>query len=433
MGGYETTDASRVASRSPPDAPRTRQPVGPWCAPRGHQEDSGILGRVTVTRMGRVAAMDGRLVRRALVPFVATRLPLLLAGVLSVAMLPVSRYIPSYWQITGLDRAFDAFSRWDAWHYSRIAETGYPTGDPARTAFFPLFPTLIRVLGEIVGRTDRAGLFAAGVVVANVCLVLATMALIALARLDLDEVDAGRTAWYLLTFPVSLFLSAGYSESLFLLATVGALLACRDGHWVAAGTLGGAAALSRPVGVLITLPLLVEAFQEWRAGRIPDSRSAWRPALGLVLPVAALLGWMGYLWVRLDDPLAFLHAQDGWNREVGTPWDTLIWFFGGRFTLATGHHSLTDLAFTVVGVVGLVLAWRWLRPSYVVWFGAMLLVPLMTGSLVSMPRFVLVMFPLYLVLAILARWPGVHETLLVVGMGLGGIYMALYAQWYWVA
>jgi hypothetical protein len=377
--------------------------------------------------------VDTRLVRLAVVPFVATRLPLLLAGVLSVAMLPVSRYVPSYWLIKGLDRAFDAFSRWDAWHYSRIAVSGYPSDDPSRAAFFPLFPTLMRLLGELVGRTDRVGMFAAGVVVANLCLLLATMVLIALVRLDLEEDDAARAAWYLLAFPTSLFLSAGYSESLYLLLTVGSLLACRRGNWLTAGVLGGLAALSRPVGIVIVIPLGVEALLAWRANRDGLGRSSWRPLVGIALPGLFLLGWMAYLGSQLGDPLAFLHAQDRWDRDVGPPWDTVIAFFDGRMTLATGFHSLTDLAFTIVGLVGAVLAWRWLRPSYALYFAAMLLVPLMTGSLVSMPRFVLVMFPMYLVLAILGRRPGVHETLLVVGMGLGGVYMALYAQWYWVA
>jgi hypothetical protein len=388
---------------------------------------------MTVTRLGRVTGEGGGLFRMAAVPFLATRLPLLLAGVLSVALIPVSRYVESYWLIRGLDRAFDAFSRWDAWHYTRIALAGYPEGDPARAAFFPLFPTLVRILAELFGRPDRPGLFASAVVVANVCLVLATMVLIALVRLDLDADDARRAAWYLLVFPTSLFLSAGYSESLFLLLTMGAILACRTDHWLTAGLLGGLAALSRPVGVWVVLPLAIEAFLEWRAGRLRPWRPMWRPAVAVVLPGVFLLGWMWFQWMRYGDPLAFLHAQDGWNREVGPPWDTLIAFLNGRFSLHTGFHSLTDLAFTLIGIAGVILSWRWLRPSYTAWFAVMMLVPLMTGSLVSMPRFVLVMFPLYLVLAILGRRQGVHETLLVVGMGVSGVYMALYAQWYWVA
>lgn len=175
---------------------------------------------------------------QALIPFLATRLPLILAGTLSVAMLPLSRYVPSYWIIPGTDRVFDAFSRWDAWHYTRIAESGFPATDPARAAFFPLFPTIIRIVAEIQGRTDRPGLFLAAIVVANICLVLATMALAALARLDLDSDDARRSVWYLLAFPTSLFLSAGYSESLFLVLTIGAVLACRSDRWLWAAGLG---------------------------------------------------------------------------------------------------------------------------------------------------------------------------------------------------
>jgi Gpi18-like mannosyltransferase len=282
---------------------------------------------MTVTRLGRVTGEGGGLLRVAVVPFLATRLPLLLAGVLSVALIPVSRHVESYWLVKGLDRAFDAFSRWDAWHYTRIALSGYPETDPARAAFFPLFPTLIRVLAEVVGRTDRPGLFAAAVVVANMCLVLATMVLIALVRLDLDADDARRAAWYLLAFPTSLFLSAGYSESLFLLLIMGAILACRTDHWLTAGILGGAAALSRPVGVWVVLPLAIEAFLAWRAGRLRPWRPMWRPAVAIVLPGVFLLGWMWFQWLRFGDPLAFLHAQDGWNREVGPPWDTLMQFF----------------------------------------------------------------------------------------------------------
>jgi hypothetical protein len=214
---------------------------------------------------------------------------------------------------------------------------------------------------------------------------------------------------------------------------MGAILACRTDHWLTAGLLGGLAALSRPIGVWLVVPLAIEAFLEWRAGRLRPWRPMWRPAVAVALPGLFLLAWMWFLWQRLGDPLAFLHAQDGWDREVGPPWDTIIEFVNGRISLHTGFHSLTDLAFTLVGFAGLILSWRWLRPSYTVWFGVMLLVPLMTGSLMSMPRFVLVMFPLYLVLAILGRRQAVHDTLLVVGMGLGGIYMALYAQWYWVA
>ena len=384
---------------------------------------------MTGTPAGRVTSFDRAHVWEALLPFLATRLPLILAGTLSVAMLPVSRYVPSYWLITGVDRVFDAFSRWDAWHYTRLAEYGYPSFDPSRAAFFPLFPTLIRIVAELQGRTDRPGLFVAAILVANICLVLATMALAALVRLDLGPDDARRSAWYLLVFPTSLFLSSGYSESLFMLLTVGAILACRTDHWLWAASLGLFAAVTRPVGLVICVPLAIEAFLAWRA----SGHWRWRPVIAVVAPFVGLGAWMLFLDATFHDPLAFLHAQKGWDRSLELPWDTFFHFFEGRLTLESGLHSLTDLAFTLFGLATAVMAWRWLRPSYALYMTALLLVPLATGSLVSMPRFVLVMFPMYLVLAILGRRAAVHETLLVVGMGVGGIFMALYAQWYWVA
>ena len=233
---------------------------------------------MTETRVGRVVSFDRGRLREGLVPFLATRLPLILAGTLSVAMLPLSRYVPGYWVIAGVDRAFDAFSRWDAWHYTRIAQSGYPAFDPSRTAFFPLFPTLTRIAAELQGRTDRPGLFVASIVVANICLVIATMLLAALVRLDLTADDARRSSWYLLAFPTSLFLSAGYSESLFLLLTVGVMLACRTDRWLWAAALGMLAAVTRPVGLIICLPVAVELYLAWRA----SGHWRWRPLAAVV-------------------------------------------------------------------------------------------------------------------------------------------------------
>lgn len=384
---------------------------------------------MTGTRAARVKSVDRAHVWEALLPFLVTRLPLIAAGTLSVALLPLSKYVPNYWIITGVDRVFDAFSRWDAWHYTRIAEFGYPSSDLSRTAFFPLFPTLIRMVAELQGRTDRPGLFVAAIVVANICLVMATMALAALVRLHLGPDDARRSVWYLLVFPTGLFLSAGYSESLFMLLTVGAVLACRSDRWLWAAGLGLLAAVTRPVGLVICVPLAVEAFLVWRA----SGRWRWRPVVAVAAPLIGLGGWMLFLNATFRDPLAFVHAQKGWDRSLELPWDTFFHFFEGRLTLETGLHSLTDLTFTILGISLAVLAWRWLRTSYALYMTALLLVPLSTGTMLSMPRFLLVVFPMYLVLAILGRRVAVHETLLVVGMGLSGLFMVLYAQWYWVA
>ena len=170
-----------------------------------------------------------------------------------------------------------------------------------------MFPTLIRIVAELQGRTDRAGLFVAAIIVANICLVLATMALAALVRLDLGPDDARRSVWYLLVFPTSLFLSAGYSESLFLLLTVGAILACRTDRWLWAAALAVLAAVTRPVGLVICVPLAVEAFLAWRASG--DWR--WRPVVAVVAPLIGLGAWMLFLDADVPRPTGLRPRPEG--------------------------------------------------------------------------------------------------------------------------
>ena len=147
----------------------------------------------------------------------------------------------------------------------------------------------MRLVGEITRFADPPGLYAMAVIVANVALFVAAVELVQLARLDFDDATASRAAWYLLVFPTSFFLSAAYGESLFLALSLGSILACRRGAWWQAGVLGGLAALTRPFGVLVVLPLAIEAWQQ-RA-----ERPLWRSGLAMVPIPLALLGYMAYL------------------------------------------------------------------------------------------------------------------------------------------
>jgi hypothetical protein len=233
--------------------------------------------------------------------------------------------------------------------------------------------------------------------------------------------------WYLMVFPTSFFLSAAYGESLFLALSVGAILAGRRGSWWWAGILGGLAALTRPFGVLVVLPLAIEAWQTRGPGW------PWRIGAALALVPLALLAYMGYLQVQYGDALAFLHAQSDWDRSLMAPWDTIARFLEGPFELHVGSHSLIDFAFMLFATGVALAAWKVLRRSYAVYLTALVVFPLFTGSLVSYPRFVITYFPMFLVLALAGRRPVVDRALMIAGMGLGGLFMALYARWYWVA
>jgi len=362
-----------------------------------------------------------------LAAFLVTRVTLVVVAALAVSAIPMSSSIPAEWLRSGLNPIFESFSRWDSLHYLDIAWGGYRTSDPSSAAFFPLFPMLVRLVGEITRFADPPGLYAMAVVVANVALFVAAVELVQLARLDFDDATASRAGWYLLVFPTSFFLSAAYGESLFLALSLGAMLACRRQAWWQAGLLGGLAALTRPFGVLIVLPLAIEAWQQ------RGERPLWRSALVLAPIPLALLGYMAYLGLQFGDPLAFLNAQSDWDRSLMAPWDTIGRFLNGPFELNSGAHSLVDFAFMLLAVVLAVMSWKVLRRSYAVYITALVTFPLLTGSLVSFPRFVLTFFPMFLVMAVQGRRPTLDKAILIAGMGVGAMFMAMYARWYWVA
>ena len=362
-----------------------------------------------------------------LAAFLVTRLTLVVVAAIAVSALPISRDIPLEWLRPGLNPIFESFSRWDSLHYLDIAWNGYRVSDPSSPAFFPLFPVVVRLVGEATRFADPPGLYAMAVVVANVALFVAAVELVQLARLDFDDATASRAGWYLLVFPTSFFLSAAYGESLFLALSLGAILAGRRGSWWQAGILGGLAALTRPFGVLIILPLAIEAWEQ-RA-----ERPLWRSALTMTPIPLALLGYMAYLAYQFGDPMAFLNAQSGWDRSLMAPWDTISRFLDGPFELNSGPHSLVDFAFMLLAAVLAIASWKVLRRSYAAYITALVVFPLLTGSLVSYPRFVLTYFPMFLVLAIVGRRPVLDRAILVSSMGIGALFMALYARWYWVA
>src|SRR4051794_36708675 len=244
----------------------------------------------------------------------------------------------------GLTRPFAAFgdlvlgpaARWDSSWYLGIADSGYD--DPARTAFFPLYPFLVRAGGWLVGSP-----LVAGVLISGACMVVALAAVHELTRLELGEGAARWTVLALALSPMSFFLSAVYSESLFLALSAGALLAARREAWWWAGALGGLAAATRSAGVVLLVPLALFA---WRARRP-------RPvALAALLLVPAGLGaYLLGLAATGQDPTAPFQVQEVWFREWAGPFgglrDATVAAWDGVRQLLSGRHDV--VYFTAAG------------------------------------------------------------------------------------
>ncbi|MGI5845263.1 MAG: mannosyltransferase family protein [Candidatus Xenobium sp.] len=332
-------------------------------------------------------------------------------GYAGTRLSPVGEILLSVWE------------RSDALWYAHLALEGYGAAAPS-TAFMPLYPGLIRALSWF-GLSPLG----AGLLVSNVAFLLALVALFRLARRDFGPEVARQAVWYQAIFPASFFLLAPYTESLFLALAVGALLTARQGRWRWAGLLGGLLSATRTVGILI-LPAL---FLEFLSARRRGHGAPWLQVLWLGLVPVGLLGVMLLQAQATGDPLAFLQAQDGWQRQFTWPWLTIWGGLRQGFEFAGVADGGIYLFEAMAALYALVLGIGLLRmpACYGTLAFLSLLVPLLApypgNLLMSLPRFVAVVFPLHLVLA---RWtsarPGVEALVRTLMTGLYGLATALY-------
>ncbi len=323
----------------------------------------------------------------------------------------------------------DIWARWDSVFFVRIAEHGY---DEASAAFAPLYPGLVAALGRVL----FGHYVLAGIAVSLATGLAAFLLLYRLAEERLGADGARRTVLYLAVFPMALFLQAVYSESLYLLAVVAAFLVAERGRFAAAGILTGLAILTRVSGVAL-LPAL--AIFAWR------HRDRGRALAGLLLAVPIAAVYPLVLWQQVGDPWAFWNAQDRWHRSL-SPAGPLggIWEAFTHWT-PSGVGPQHAIAVNLEGVVALVLfivlsvvAWRRFGAPYGLFAALSLAIPLSYPSerwpLLSLPRFGLVIFPLFLALAaIVAGRPRAHTALVACSALLLGVAVVQWALWQWVA
>lgn len=370
-----------------------------------------------------VLARYSNVVRTVAVVFTWTRIPLILLAPL--AAIVIGQRQGQHFS-AGHGILLDVWGRWDAQHYLSIATQGYHGID---VAFFPLYPFLVHVLGGFIGDHLIAGLL-----ISNLAFAIALAYLYALVRLEYgDQSAAYRTVFYIAIFPTAIFFSAVYTESLFLLLTVASVYYARRGNFITAGVFGALASMTRVEGVLTALPL---AYEVWRAWRERRGTTLARGVVGLALVPLGLIAYMGYLYALQGDPMAFSKVQADWNRHFAPPWvaiaNTTRLIFQGPFASGSAVHVI-ELVFTAAFLALLVVAFRMLRPSYAWYFAASLIVPMCTASLMSMPRFELVMFPAFMLLGLWGARPSVNSALVSFFLPFLGLFTILFANWYWLA
>lgn len=301
-----------------------------------------------------------------------------------------------------------------AWYFS-IAYEGYKFSkdEQSNVNFFPLYPTLMKYGYELLKPlTPNLILYhrylLSGTLISIISIFLAIIFLWKLFRLDTDSKTAFLAIFFLLIFPTSYFFTAIYTESLFLLLAACTFYFARKNKFILAGLAGYFAALTRPVGIFLLIPIIMELIL---ARRRLNRKELALNSISLLLTPLGLVTFMYYLNQKFGDPLLFMEAAKNWGRNLNLsitfPFEvisSLIKHIGGElnFTHASSANIFLELIFFTFGLFLSILALRKVRLSYGVWCLVSVLFPITSGVLVSQARYTLVLFPIFLVLALIA-------------------------------
>lgn len=318
--------------------------------------------------------------------------------------------------------------QWDGWWYLNIAERGYGWAYHGHSAlaFFPLLPLAVHLVALTGIPTVVAGLG-----VTNAAFLAALFYLHALAASRLGAAFADRVVWLYSLFPMTFFTFAPYTESLFLLAALGATYHARNGETVRAGLWIAFAVVTRSTAVILYIPVLVLLWQHYRGrphwdaarghGRsahrsipvqLPTHSACYRDAIWvaawLVTPSMLALGsYVLYLRSHAFSVSAVMRAQESWHRSLTWPWtgfvQSVVWPFEHPHALWPSFaETVISLSVTVVSLGLTVRAWSHLDLAerlYLLGFWALVLCTPewrddYYAPFSSLDRFVLVLFPL---------------------------------------
>lgn len=295
------------------------------------------------------------------------------------------------------------WGNFDGEHYLSIAQNGY---QPLTYFFFPLYPIVIKLFAGIFG----SGLFSflkSGIMISNLSSMLALIGLYKLLKLDFKENIVKNTIFLLLIFPTSFFLASVYTESIFLALSVWSIYFMRQKKWHWAAILGGVAASTRVIGIVLLAVALIEYFEfklPFKFNKKINFNILW-----LVLIPIGVGAYMFFVWGKTGDPFNFFNSVSIFgaqrsNHLILLPqvfyryivkilpnlnYGVLVSFFPSILEFVTG---ILFLALSIVAF------WK-MRLSYALYLTLGYLIPTLSGSFSSLPRYVLVLFPGFILIS----------------------------------
>ena len=316
------------------------------------------------------------------------------------------------------------FKTWDAQHYLYLADQGYKPNQISN-AYFPLLPWLIGYTKPLLGESGLV----AGLLLSNAFALLAMVFLYRLIRDLFDERTAWGTCLLLLSFPMAFFSGLVYTESLFLFLTTVFFYCQTKGIWKGAASAAFFLPLTRPTGLLIFIPIVVELFLNKK-----------KPKNTVLVLLFAVMGG-GFYFLTLQsltgDGLGGFGAQKSFGTGHLAVFDMnpFQWvsknFIHLHYTLDDLKTSFVDRAAFLGFLAVIPFAWRNFSVALFAYLLAIGISGAVSVDLASYARYLSALFPFFVLLAI-----PIKEKAWLLALGcfpLQAYFVVRHALNYWVS
>jgi hypothetical protein len=326
--------------------------------------------------------------------------------------------------------------RYDVLWYMGIAQYGYEFRDGA-TAFHPLFPLLMALTGSVLGGNVLLG----GWIVSQLCTYGMLVMLYRLVLLDHDEMVAKRTTLYLIGSPLGFAFLIPYTEPVLLFSIVSAIYACRRGKWLLAGFAGACAALAKQPGIVVVLFMFMEMLRVWP---VTANRQRLRMLFGLSLPPLGLLSWLVYraslgdVAFNWSDPSSLVGSllvtpnyRDVWGEYFSWPWVNFGYALEQMQTRPYFYLLINMFLMLILLVLALYSLLRQ-KPRYLSYTIPLILMNLSIvyplWPYMGIVRRFIIIFPIFIQLALLARNKFINALVLVCNALLWTLIASMYVR-----
>lgn len=386
--------------------------------------------------------------KKITVSFLVWRLWLFLVAFLSIFFIPTFGarfpYADRVLEITHLPYWIWGFGNFDGVHYLRLAQNGYNA--EFTQAFFPLYSLLVRFF-NFIPKTKTLDLsiftdpsyFVTAMILSAIFFLAALYFLFKLWNEEYNKKISFLSILLLLSFPTAFYFGATYSESLFLLLTVLTFWFVKRDKYILAGIFASLASATKIQGAILFIFLAAELWQKYKNILTRLGRQFWYDLVGLIISPLGLLAYMYYLYRTFGNAFYFLTAQPAFGAERNSLPLVLLPQVIYRYikilltinsTTLAFWNAVLELTITLILIVGLIIAFKKIKFSYWIYTTLVILLPTLTGTLSSMPRYALLAFPL---LPVIARFNKASRYIIIAQVLVGVVLLTLFVRGYWVA